>query len=152
MEAICSSETLVTIYKTTRRQNPEYHNPRHLVFTSSGARGQVLHHTQQICIKTLMMEAASTSETSVNFYQTTRRNNPEDSHLYTRRRQISQMCINPKFDNYFTSNCVSMFLRFVLRLLYLLECRACQLYESMFGNCSVWNPAIFNWKESQIPY
>jgi hypothetical protein len=24
---------------------------------------------------------ASTSETSVNFYQTTRRNNPEDSHL-----------------------------------------------------------------------
>jgi hypothetical protein len=28
------------------------------------------------------MEAASTSETSVNFYQTTRRNNPEDSHLY----------------------------------------------------------------------
>jgi hypothetical protein len=29
----------------------------------------------------LMMEAASTSETSVNFYQTIRRNNPEDSHL-----------------------------------------------------------------------
>jgi hypothetical protein len=28
-----------------------------------------------------MMEAARTSETSVNFYQTTRRNNPEDSHL-----------------------------------------------------------------------
>jgi hypothetical protein len=28
-----------------------------------------------------MMEAASTSETSVNFYQTTRRYNPEDSHL-----------------------------------------------------------------------
>jgi hypothetical protein len=25
-----------------------------------------------------MMEAAVTSETSVNFYQTTRRNNPED--------------------------------------------------------------------------
>jgi hypothetical protein len=29
----------------------------------------------------LMMEAASTSETSVSFYQTTLRNNPEDSHL-----------------------------------------------------------------------
>jgi hypothetical protein len=28
-----------------------------------------------------MMEAASTSETSVSFYQTTRRNNPDDSHL-----------------------------------------------------------------------
>jgi hypothetical protein len=30
---------------------------------------------------TLMMEAAGTSETSLNFYQTTRRNIPEDSHL-----------------------------------------------------------------------
>jgi hypothetical protein len=28
-----------------------------------------------------MMEAASTSETSVNFYNTTLRNSPEDSHL-----------------------------------------------------------------------
>jgi hypothetical protein len=35
----------------------------------------------------LMMEAASTSETSVNFYQTARRNNPKDSHLYTLRRE-----------------------------------------------------------------
>jgi hypothetical protein len=30
----------------------------------------------------LMMEAAGTSETSVNFYQTTRRNNPKDSYLH----------------------------------------------------------------------
>jgi hypothetical protein len=29
----------------------------------------------------LMMEAARTSETLVNFYQTTRHYNPEDSHL-----------------------------------------------------------------------
>jgi hypothetical protein len=29
-----------------------------------------------------MMEAARTSETLVNFYQTTRRYNPEDSHLW----------------------------------------------------------------------
>jgi hypothetical protein len=35
----------------------------------------------------LMMEAASTSETLVNFYQTTRRNNPEDSHLHTHRHE-----------------------------------------------------------------
>jgi hypothetical protein len=35
----------------------------------------------------LMMEAASTSETSVNFQQTFRRNRPEDSHLHTRRRE-----------------------------------------------------------------
>jgi hypothetical protein len=32
-----------------------------------------------------MMQAASTSETSVNFYRTTRRNNTEDSHLHTHR-------------------------------------------------------------------
>jgi hypothetical protein len=31
--------------------------------------------------RALMMEAAGTSETSVNFYQTTWCNNPEDSHL-----------------------------------------------------------------------
>jgi hypothetical protein len=36
-----------------------------------------------------MMEAASTSETLVNFYQTTRRYNPEDSHL-----QIAIYCRN----------------------------------------------------------
>jgi hypothetical protein len=35
----------------------------------------------------LMMEAASTPETSVNFYQTTQCNNPEDSHLHTRSRE-----------------------------------------------------------------
>jgi hypothetical protein len=35
----------------------------------------------------LMMEAARSSETLVNFYQTTRRYNPEDSHLCTNRRE-----------------------------------------------------------------
>jgi hypothetical protein len=30
---------------------------------------------------------ASTSETSVNFYQTTRHNNPQDSHVHTCRRE-----------------------------------------------------------------
>jgi hypothetical protein len=45
----------------------------------------------------LMMEAARTSETLVNFYQTTRRYNPEDSHLsmkefYCVFTGLSQMC------------------------------------------------------------
>jgi hypothetical protein len=35
----------------------------------------------------LMMEAARTSETLVNFYQTTRSYNPEDSNLHTHRRE-----------------------------------------------------------------
>jgi hypothetical protein len=34
----------------------------------------------------LMMEAARTSETLVNFNQTRRRYNPEDSHIRTHRR------------------------------------------------------------------
>jgi hypothetical protein len=34
-----------------------------------------------------MMEAASASETSVNFYQTTQRNNLADSHLRTLRSE-----------------------------------------------------------------
>jgi hypothetical protein len=35
----------------------------------------------------LMMETSSASETSVCFYQTTGRNNTEDGHLHTRRRE-----------------------------------------------------------------
>jgi hypothetical protein len=35
----------------------------------------------------LMIKAARTSETLVNFNQTTRRYNPEDSHLRTHRRE-----------------------------------------------------------------
>jgi hypothetical protein len=35
----------------------------------------------------LVMEAARTSETLVNFYQTTPRYNPEDSHFRTHRRE-----------------------------------------------------------------
>jgi hypothetical protein len=34
-----------------------------------------------------MTEVVSTSETSVNFYQTTRSYNPDDSHLHSRRRE-----------------------------------------------------------------
>jgi replication fork clamp-binding protein CrfC len=38
-------------------------------------------------IRALMMESASTSKTSVKFYQTTRHTIPEDSHLHARRRE-----------------------------------------------------------------
>jgi hypothetical protein len=43
--------------------------------------------THDSSLMALMMEAASTSETSVNFYQTKRRYNPEDSRLRTHRRE-----------------------------------------------------------------
>jgi hypothetical protein len=39
-----------------------------------------------------MMKAASTSETPVTFYQTSRRNNPEDSH-FQRGRSYEQQNI-----------------------------------------------------------
>jgi hypothetical protein len=38
--------------------------------------------TFQRCMFTLMLEAVSTSETSISFYQTPRLNTPEDSNLY----------------------------------------------------------------------
>jgi hypothetical protein len=38
--------------------------------------------TAYYIIIALMMEAVSTSETSVNFYETSRRNIPEDSHIH----------------------------------------------------------------------
>jgi hypothetical protein len=41
----------------------------------------------------LMMETARTSETLVNFYQTTRRYNPEDSRL---REDVNQVSLNYK--------------------------------------------------------
>jgi ATP/ADP translocase len=37
--------------------------------------------------KALMMEVVITSEKSVNLYQTTQRNIPENSHLHTRRQE-----------------------------------------------------------------
>jgi hypothetical protein len=50
-------------------------------------RGPCRFHLQFDELIALMMEAARTSETLVNFYQTTLRYKPEDSHLRTHRRQ-----------------------------------------------------------------
>jgi hypothetical protein len=41
-----------------------------------------------------MMEAASTSEPAVSFYQTTRRNNPDDSHL---QLTVQNICLEVVF-------------------------------------------------------
>jgi hypothetical protein len=46
----------------------------------------------------LMMEAARTSETLVNFYQTTRRYNPEDSHQ--QQQKIARACLNARCKAY----------------------------------------------------
>jgi hypothetical protein len=41
----------------------------------------------------LMMEAASTSEMSVNFFHTTQRNNSEDSHQQGNVFEIERKCV-----------------------------------------------------------
>jgi hypothetical protein len=41
-----------------------------------------------------MMEAVSSSETSVRIYHSTRYYCPEDRHLHTRRRQNLESCLN----------------------------------------------------------
>jgi hypothetical protein len=46
----------------------------------------MLHHVAWLKL-TDISEAVNTSETSVSFYQTTRRNIPEDSDLHTGRRE-----------------------------------------------------------------
>jgi hypothetical protein len=46
-----------------------------------------LYHSDSSSLIALIMEAARSSETLVNFYRTTRRYNPEDSHLRTNRRE-----------------------------------------------------------------
>jgi hypothetical protein len=52
-----------------------YDAPRSLVHIDRRFRGAY-------CFIALLMEAVNTSETSVNICQTTRRNIPEDSHVY----------------------------------------------------------------------
>jgi hypothetical protein len=54
-----------------------------------------------------MMETASTSETSVNFYQSTGRYNPEDSHLHIRSRENLK-----SYPYYYTLNAIRCFVFF----------------------------------------
>jgi hypothetical protein len=51
-----------------------------------------------ITLTALKMDAASTSETSVIFYQSTRRNNPEHNHLHISRLESMKpaIIISPK--------------------------------------------------------
>jgi hypothetical protein len=51
-----------------------------------------------------MVEAANTSETPVNCYQTTRRDNHEDSHLHICRRE--NLKSDPPTRNFSLINCM----------------------------------------------
>jgi hypothetical protein len=92
----------------------------------------------------LMMEAARTSETLVNFYQTTRRNNPEDSHLVTRTCSMGTWCQCYMY--------VCMYVcMYVYIYIYIYESRVCnrRVYESLcrFLLCKsiLYHMAIFTW-------
>jgi hypothetical protein len=62
-------------------------------FNSTKVTSHTIHYSTGGCflgcsasiIRTMIMDVARGSETSVRFYQTTRRYNPEDSHLHIRR-------------------------------------------------------------------
>jgi hypothetical protein len=56
-------------------------------------RFKVLTAASMKIIIALMMMAVSTSETSVNFYETTRRNNPQDGNLHGHGGNGVQLCI-----------------------------------------------------------
>jgi hypothetical protein len=65
----------------------------------------------------LMMEALSTSETLLNFYQTTLRYNPKDSHLHTRHRENLNSAVMIQYLHFITrqflnSNLVSIIAKF----------------------------------------
>jgi hypothetical protein len=55
-------------------------------------------------VRAMMMEAANTSETSVNFYQTTRRYNPQDSHLHSHScENLKSHCLHIVYDRKVTT-------------------------------------------------
>jgi hypothetical protein len=80
METVCFSETLST-YESTLRHNPDEQH-RHLHRRENLKSHKVMrinrrHRGDKPCLLiALMMETANVSATSVNFYQTTRRNIP----------------------------------------------------------------------------
>jgi hypothetical protein len=55
-----------------------------------------------------LMVAAGTFETTVNFYQTTRSNNSEDSRVHTHRRENLSLTGFFQFDGHLCEGIVSM--------------------------------------------
>jgi hypothetical protein len=93
------------------------------------------------------MEAARTSETLVNFYQTTRCYNPEDSNLHTHRRENlkSYLILNKVFIFFIfilkVKDEVSKFLTFSSSLYLRTVFPLYTLY------CNAWNENVINWEE-----
>jgi hypothetical protein len=70
--------------------------PPHPLFRPYPASSKILKHFPARGLRiALIMERVNTSEASVNFYEITRRSNPEDSRSRPRRREN----VNPKTDS-----------------------------------------------------
>jgi hypothetical protein len=85
----------------------------------------------------LMMEAASTSETLVNFYQTTRRCNPEDSHLHIRRRENQNLITRLYYKDHFVNAVQGNNSCLLLRIIRLLQVHCGQNAELQIVDTSV---------------
>jgi hypothetical protein len=83
------SFSLYTCYMTCLLNSSWFHLPN-----NNGWRARIM---KLLFAMALMMVTVSTSETSVNFYQTTRRNIPEDSHLHIRRRKVFKSHLETNF-------------------------------------------------------
>jgi hypothetical protein len=57
----------------------------------------------------LMIEAVNTSETSVNFYETTQRNIPKDDHFHIRRREIISYWVKTRPVSCYSCNFIHAF-------------------------------------------
>jgi hypothetical protein len=80
-ERLCSME-LVNHHQPHDRIAYKYYFVRFQVLTAGSMKMNVFWDVAPCSLIALMMKAASTSETSVNFHQITRRNISEDSHLH----------------------------------------------------------------------
>jgi hypothetical protein len=83
-------------------------------------------------IEAMKMEAVSTSETSVNFYQAARGNNPKDSHIHTRRRENLKSHIFLFSQVYASSNSIIEYARLpfaVLFVVYLMTLSVAQTIQ-----------------------
>jgi hypothetical protein len=81
-----------------------------------------------------MMEAVSTSKTSINFYQTMRRNISEDSRRHTRRREN----LKPdKVPNTFSASVLNTFFQQILGLTFSVVGSVCQKSNTPLG---LWFP------------
>jgi hypothetical protein len=87
-----------------------------------------------------MMEAARTSETLVNFYQTTRRYNPEDSHPRTDRRE--------NLKSYVVQFTYSFGI-YIKRLIKFKQIKTCsQLRRMRTCNKTIWNSIMNLWAKN----